>query len=97
MILKFRNKKPSISFGLGKFNKTAEVGQSVEIYLAQVYDQSEYSIGLASNVEIPSVKVNSNLFRVTPDATGTFILRVNVANNNKSIQKTSNSLTLIVE
>lgn len=96
MILKARNTKPSISFGLGKFLRTVNVGQSVEIMMQQVYDAEIYSISLASDTPIPSFKISNNLFKATPSEAGTYKLYINISNQNKSIQKQSNFLKLIV-
>lgn len=96
MILKARNIKPSVSFGLGTFSKTLNIGQPAEVMVQQVYDADIYSISLASDSPIPSVRLSNNLFRITPSKAGNYQLHINVINKDESIQKQSNFLILIV-
>ena len=95
MIANQRNKKPVISFGLGKTELTVTVGTVVSVWLDTIYRQGLYTITMTSGT--PKGKISDQQFTVTPSATGTFQIFVSVSVPDKSIDLKSNKITLIVE
>lgn len=91
MILKELNKRPKISFGLGKTKLTIQLGQSVTIFQNEIFNTDLFTIrfqGLAKN---------TYSFNYTPNQTGEFMLEVEAVNKLKNSVKKSNKIKLIVQ
>lgn len=95
-ILRARNKRPSIDFGLGVLSKKIALGETITIYQNTTYLESEYVVNIDLS-ELPSERFNNNKFSVVGNVEGTHQIRVDVSNMSKSIEMKSNIITLIVE
>lgn len=96
MILKARNKRPVISFGLGRTVLTIAVGAEVSVFQSTPYLDSMYSADLSLD-EIDSTKISNYLFALSPTIAGEYKIRLDVATLDKKIEMLSNVITLIVE
>ena len=99
MIVNIRNKRPKITFGLGKTELTVALGDTVKIFQHSIYLDSDFDTGIALNKEdLGHRRINNYTFLVTAEIVGTYEIRAYVENKGGTALKgVSNKLTLIIE
>ncbi|MBA4154159.1 hypothetical protein [Flavobacterium sp.] len=93
-ILRQRTIAPKLSYELGLLIKSINLGQSVIIWNAQIYN-SEYDVELVS--EIPYTSDDNMKFVLTPIAVGEYKIQLTATNKFRTFFSYSNTITLIVE
>lgn len=94
-ILRAKLAKPMISFGLGRTSFTASINEEVKIYAGLIYPK-DYVINLNHAPELTSRIVNNNYFTIEGNNVGVYEIVLFISNGDKSIQLTSNKITLII-
>ncbi len=90
MILNEKNKKPILTFGLGRTELTATVGQSVRVEQIQILNPD------AENLMYNGVKQNVYGFEIIPTTTGSQEIQVELSNKTNKIIIVSNKIKLTV-
>lgn len=94
MILGIKNKKPTLTFGLGIFEKTIELGESVTIWQRTIYAEGEFTVTHKST--IPKVIISKNQAIYTPTAVGVYYIQVQAEDRQKTKRINSNKIKLTV-
>ncbi|MDI9256327.1 hypothetical protein [Flavobacterium sedimenticola] len=90
MIANERNKRPIISFGLGKTEMTITLGDTVTIWQNEVYNNDEFGLRYLG------VKKNLYSFELTPIAAGVIEIQCSILNTAETIEIKSNIIKLTV-
>jgi len=90
MIQNELNRKPVISFGLGVFETTIALGDSVTIFQNEIYNTETFE--LIFNL----MAKNVYQFDYTPTLTGDYDLKVNLVTKDGKINMESNTIILHV-
>ena len=93
MILKARNKRPTITFGLGQLAVSPKIGDTVTVYMQEAYNDN-YIIDLQTN--LTTKQINRSTWELTIDRNGTFEIKAFMSTKSKSVQRYSNILTITV-
>lgn len=95
MILNEKNKKPKISFGLGKTKAEINLGESITIYQSEIFIQDQYSIAISGVGTSEVVSLNKIIF--TPTEMGLQNLVVGISQKrDRTKVKSSNVIQLNV-
>ena len=96
-ILKSRNKRPIISFGLGITEATIDaVTGNAAVKLNSVYNSNFYTITIDEVINVNGEQIDNYNFVVNSDVIGVYELQVTVTNNANLTKLKSNRLKLIV-
>lgn len=93
MILKARNKRPTITFGLGKNTVSPKLGDTVLVYMQEAYSDNYY-FNLETTLNYK--QINRSTWDLVIDKTGVFEIKVYMTTKNKSVQRYSNTLKITV-
>lgn len=93
MILKARNKRPIITFGLGKLTVSPKIGETVLVYMQQAYNDN-YMFFL--NTPLTYKQINRSTWELKIEQQGTFEIQVFMTTVSKSVQRYSNKLKITV-
>jgi hypothetical protein len=90
MILNIINRRPNITFGLGKVEATITLGETIKVWQTEVFDSKEFVLN--------SIGVNETVggFEYTPTSIGEVELSCNVISRARKINKVSNRIKLTV-
>lgn len=91
MIANEINKRPFISFGLGKIEKTISLGDDVKVWQNEIYNKDTFDLYFDT---LPQLDLYS--FSFTPDSTGTFNLQASIKNKITDVEVLSNTIILNV-
>jgi hypothetical protein len=91
MILKARNQRPIITFGLGNLETNASFGETVFVYLNEKYIDN-YEINLFTNLN--QTRVNKFTWQIEINARGLQEISVFTSNESKTVERQSNILTI---
>lgn len=94
-ILRAKLAKPMISYGLGNTVYTASSSEEVKIYSGLIYPK-DYVLNLNHAPELTSRIVNNNYFTISGETPGEYEVVLFVSSGDKTIQLTSNKITLII-
>lgn len=98
MIINIRNKRPKITFGLGKTELTVALGDTVKVFQHSIYLDSDFDTALdISDEGLGHRRVNNYVFLLSAEAVGTYEFRASVGKGETTLKGVSNKLTLIVE
>ena len=90
MILNEKNKKPILTFGLGRTELTATVGQAVRVEQIQILNPNN------STISYNGIERNVYGFEIIPSAIGQQIIEVELSNKENRIVIASNKIKLTV-
>lgn len=90
MIANEKNKKPKISFGLGKVNASIKLGESITIYQNEIFN-SAYHQQLYDGMF-----KDLYAFTITPSSAGDYELQTIVKNKYLDTERKSNKIKLTV-
>ena len=97
MRINARNKRPKITFGLGKTELRVEVGDKVTVFQNSIYLDADFDTGLEISGEgMDNRKLSNYNFLLSPEAVGVYELRAYVESKGAELRGTSNKITLIV-
>lgn len=95
MILNERNKKPKISFGLGKTKAQITLGESITIYQSEIFIPDEFNIAVSGTGTSDNLSLNKIVF--TPTEIGLQSINVDVSQKRDRTKiKSSNVIQLNV-
>lgn len=95
-VLRAKNRKPLISFGLGKTTLTATLGSEIIVWQSTIYNDTFYD-GNISGEEITFENISLNQYKITCDTIGEFNVQVQIDSVSKRIKLLSNIIKLKVE
>ncbi|WP_298118114.1 hypothetical protein [Flavobacterium sp.] len=88
MIINKRNKKPKISFGLGKSEATINVCQEIFFWQTEIIKDNS-SLRALHDTGITITKINNSKFKINATATGVYKITIsNGKRNGNSIKLT---------
>lgn len=90
MILNYRNKRPIITFGLGKVEETISLGETIRIWQGEIYNGEQYKLRY-EGVDKPIYG-----FEITPTSTGTIDIQCRILSNDGKTNILSNIIKLTV-
>ena len=94
MILEIREQEPFAHFGFNKQSIEANTGQEVVVWQDKIYIK-DYEASITSvGAEIVSTGLNKSILKF--NTSGTYTIRYNVSNKDKTQTKISNILTVTV-
>jgi len=90
MILNIINRRPNITFGLGKVEATISLGETIKVWQTEVFNSDEFVLN--------SIGVNETVggFEYTPISTGEVELACSVTSRAKKTNQVSNTIKLTV-
>jgi hypothetical protein len=91
MILNELNKKPVISFGLGKTELTVPIGETVRVWQNEMFNTSSFDMYHGGDR-----KANVNYFDIVTDDYGEMNIEVVMVNVHTKTERVSNKIKLIV-
>lgn len=91
MILNELNKKPVISFGLGKTELTVPIGETVRVWQNEMFNTSSFDMYHGGDR-----KANVNHFDIVTDDYGEMNIEVVMVNVHTETERVSNKIKLIV-
>lgn len=95
MILNEKNKKPKITFGLGRTKAEINLGESITIYQSEIFIDDDYNISISGLGTSKVVSLNKIVF--TPTESGLQSLNINVSQKRDRTKiKSSNVIQLNV-
>ena len=90
MITNQKNKRPIISFGLGRTEKTISLGETVKVWQNEIYREDNYFLRFFP-IDAPVYG-----FEYTPTSTGTELIQARIISNDGKINILSNIIKLTV-
>jgi hypothetical protein len=90
MILNYRNKRPIITFGLGKVEETISLGETVRIWQGEIYNGDNYKLRYAGT-DKPIYG-----FELTPVSTGVLNIQCHILSLDGKVNILSNIIKLTV-
>jgi hypothetical protein len=98
MIINARNKRPKITFGLGKTELIVALGDTVKVFQHSIYLDADFDTALDISAEgLGHRRLSNYTFLLSTEAVGTYEFRAYVEDKGTALKGVSNKLTLIVE